>query len=295
MDSINVQIIHNLINNKEYVHYHFNDYTDASTIPLHFLYAHNLKLLKEKLNLLKNVDNIDFESINTTLKINITNKNYYSINSLEIILVVPLKNIKRDSIVKILTIYEKNNFSCIMDELISNIIKESNLKLIQSNVLKNKYKYLIIDEENLNILYNIIFQYILENNVLLRNISNKLLIKTINTVNYKTEQLDLFNYCINDNYIFSNIITIESKNFIDSSKILDNCIYIDKFYNYSTLINFNTGELNMIMLVRDIIGNIYKMEYKISIDEFMKKFYISDKTKNSIILELSKENNNAFS
>ena len=135
----------------------------------------------------------------------------------------------------------------------------------------------------------------LENNVVLRNISNKLLIKTINTVNYKTEQLDLFNDCINDNYIFSNIITIESKNFIDSSKILDNCIYIDKFYNYSTLINFNTGELNMIMLVRDIIGNIYKMEYKISIDEFMKKFYISDKTKNSIILELSKENNNAFS
>mgnify|MGYP004465641217 FL=1 len=51
----------------------------------------------------------------------------------------------------------------------------------------------------------------------------------------------------------------------------------------------------MIMLVRDIIGNIYKMEYKISIDEFMKKFYISDKTKNSTILELSKENNNAFS
>ena len=53
-----------------------------------------------------------------------------------------------------------------MDELISNIIKESNLKLIQSNVLKNKYKYLIIDEEKLNILYNIIFQYILENNVI---------------------------------------------------------------------------------------------------------------------------------
>ena len=42
--------------------------------------------------------------------------------------------------------------------------------------------------------------------------------------------------------------------------------------------------LSKAVLVRDIIGNIYKMEYKISIDEFMKKFYISDKTKNSIIL-----------
>lgn len=295
MDIINVQIIHNLINNKEYVHYHYNDHIEASTIPLHFLYAHNLNIIKEKLNVLKNVDNIDFESINTTLKINITNKNYYSINSLEVILVVPLKNIKRDSIVKILTIYEKNNFSYIMDELISNVIKESNLKLIQPNVLKNKYKYLIIDEEKLNILYNIIFQYISENNIILKNISNKLLIETINTVNCKTEQLDLFNDCINANYIFSNIVTIESNNFIDSSKILDNCIYIDKFYNYSTLINFNTGELNMIMLVRDVMGNIYKMEYKISIDKFIKEFYISDKTKNSIILELSKENNNAFS
>ena len=294
-ENIGIEIIHNFVNDKEYVQYHYNKYIDIIYEELYFLYYEELNVLKSKIELLKEVTVIDYNSINTIFKIAINFKEEYCIENFLITLIVPTKNYRKDTIIKSILLDNNNYFEDNINKVLEEIINEAESTLVDKLNLY-KYRYLIINEEFANIILAMIAQYLNENpeklNLFKSYPENKVLIEVVNKDDYSIGKINLLNDYYSNSYIFKKIINISGQR-----NLTDYCnefIFLDKIYNYGTLINFYSGKINMVMLTKDVNNNIFKIKYDTSIDEILTNFYTSKKFYNSIIIKLDKENINDF-
>lgn len=294
------KINYTLLNNKDYISYYSNAYNINlqyyEDICLNYINSFKEDIVKFKTDLIIVDKDVDIKSIRATLNINLTNDidMNYNITNIIINLAVPFLNITKNTIIENVIIDSYNEYNDIIKSVFDNI---KNKLLYQhdkkSNILS--YKYLVLKGDILNTVLTILTQYLqeifLSKSNIKYNTNNEIIVEMINIDTFKTQSVKILKegniFFPNNNIFFKDLVSLSVKNDIKMQSEDDRIfLLVDNIFNYSSIINFNTGKVNMVLQLKNSDNRIYEILYKSSVNKIIETFVTFKEYDKAMLLPL---------
>ncbi len=262
-----------------------------------------MSTVKLSIKKLENLDIVDYNSVDINIVFFIdlyTNNSIKKSNINKIItsIIVPCKNLEHDTVFESCEVNGQDLFEPIFKNMIDNLMFKLSLKQMLIGNISN-YKYVVFQGASLNVLMSIIFQYLQDLKVTNEPIpfatNNEIICEIFNMNNNQYENLRVLHNKtigdINNNMIFSKIVSLISDKTIDMGN--EDLLIVERLLNYSTIINFKTGKLNIVASLIDKKNNIRysSFVYPSNVGDLIES-YITSKDKNALIIEINGDNNN---
>ncbi|MFE4242012.1 hypothetical protein [Peribacillus butanolivorans] len=156
---------------------------------------------------------------------------------------------------------------------------------------RNDYFYLLIQHKELSVILNLIYQYIQDKKVNVdRNSFDTIEFIISDYISNKEKKVELFSdLLIEDNHFMKSISKIErvSTNRVLSAKDKDKVLILKEIINYSTILNFYNGHINIIGKAVPYNDNKSELKslFSFQLEDVIKKYKILD-CNQALVLEL---------
>lgn len=298
-----IVIDYNYLGGQENKIFHLSDYTLLGVENNITDYTDIISIVKLSIKKFENLDVVDYNNIdiNIVFYIEVYEDNCIKksrMNKVITSVIIPCENLKCNTVFELCEVNGNELFEPIFKKMLHNLMFKLSLKPMPIDSI-SKYKYVVFEEDSLNILMSIIFQYLQEikatNEVISFDTDNEIICEILNLDDNQCENVSVLHNKaigdINNNMMFSKIISLISDKTIDIEN--EDLLTVERLYNYSTIINFKNGGLNIVASLINKKNNTRysSFAYCLNVSDVIESFMIS-KDKNALIVEINEDNCN---